>query len=297
MAEFLHPFIQKIRDHRPQLTPKGRVLCDHIIASPRKVVFMTIRELADHCAVSEATVVRLMSQLGFRGYNDFQQALRDYVDAELTLVERLDLTGLDAPGGKLLSRIVFEEMDNLKQLLESLDLAAADRVVDLIAERPQVFVIGSRLSYTVAYYLGWSLSKIRPGIQILKSSDNTTIDWLTMAPQDTLVVLLATSRYPNDLLRTAKAVRRQEKTLVAVADSASCPLTQFAHESLIAPSRFIPFIGSPAALCCLVGFLVQQLAGKQGEATKLHQTRLERCFLENDLLFNLYQEPGEEDAP
>ena len=65
-------------------------------------------------------------------------------------------------------------------------------------------------------------------------------------------MLLATSRYPNDLIATAKAVRRQGKTLVSIADSASCPINHFARESLIAPSRHIPFIGSPSAIACLV---------------------------------------------
>ncbi len=294
MAAFLHPFIEKIQANRDRLTKKGRILTDNILAGPRKVVFMTIRELADHCGVSEATVVRLMHQLGFKGYNDFQQSLRDYVDVELTLIERLDLTDLETPGGNLLSRVIFEEIDNLKQLHESLDLAAADRVVELLAQRPRVFVVGSRLSYTFAYYLGWSLSKIRSGVQILKGSDNTAIDWLAIAPADSLVVLLATSRYPNDLLKTARAVRRQEKTLVAIADSASCPLIQFAHESLIAPTRHIPFIGSPSALASLISFLIQRLAGMQGDCTKAHQTRLEQSYLENDVFFNLYKDGTEE---
>jgi DNA-binding MurR/RpiR family transcriptional regulator len=246
---------------------------------------MTIRELAEHCAVSEATVVRFVSRLGFKGYNDFQQTLRDVVDAELTLLERLDLTNLTAPDGKLFGRLIFEEMDNLKLLHESLDLAAAERVVDLLWEKSPVYVIGSRLSYTFAYYLGWSLSKIRSEVRIFKGSDNTTLDWLTIAPAQSLVVLLATSRYPNDLIKTAKAVRRLGHTLVAISDSASCPIIQFANEYLIAPSRHIPFIGSPSAISCIINFLTHQLASRHGDDLKKHQTRLERCYLENDLLF------------
>ena len=285
MTEFLHPIMQRIQAQRAKLTPKGRTLCDRIITSPRRVVFMTIRELAEHCAVSEATIVRFVSRLGFKGYSDFQQTLRDVVDAEMTLLERLDLTNLTAPDGKLFGRLIFEEMDNLKLLHESLDLAAAERVVDLLWEKSPVYVIGSRLSYTFAYYLGWSLTKIRSEVRIFKGSDNTTMDWLTIAPARSLVVLLATSRYPNDLIKTAKAVRRLGHTLVAITDSASCPIIQFADESLIAPSRHIPFIGSPSAISCLINFLTHQLASRLGEDLKNHQTRLERCYLENDLLF------------
>ena len=237
MADFIHPVMQKIIERRSQLTPKGRALSDLIVANLRKVVFMTIRELAEYCGVSEATVVRFTSRLGFSGYNDFQQSLRDMVDVQLTLLERLDFTNLTSPDGNPFGRVVFEEIDNLRQLHESLDLAATERVVGLLHESPQIYVIGSRLSYTFAYYMGWSLSKIRPGIQILKSSDNTTLDWLTIAPRESLVVALATSRYPNDLIRSARTVRRQGKTLVVIADSASCPLVPFANEHLSAPSR------------------------------------------------------------
>jgi hypothetical protein len=44
-----------------------------------------------------------------------------------------------------------------------------------------VHVIGSRLSYTLAYYMGWAMTKVRGNVHILKGSDRTTIDWLTIA--------------------------------------------------------------------------------------------------------------------
>ena len=65
----------------PALTPKARILADYIVNHPRKAVFMTTKELAQACQVSEATVVRFVSQLGYEGYGAFQQALRDFETA------------------------------------------------------------------------------------------------------------------------------------------------------------------------------------------------------------------------
>jgi DNA-binding MurR/RpiR family transcriptional regulator len=90
--------LEKISHIRNQLTPKGKNLADHVIKLPRKVVFMTTRELAKSCNVSEATVVRFVSRLGYGTYSQFQQALRDYVDTESTLLERLDMTNSEMPG-------------------------------------------------------------------------------------------------------------------------------------------------------------------------------------------------------
>ena len=251
---------------------------------------MTTRELAETCEVSEATVVRFVSQLGYGGYGEFLQALRDYVDTGLTLQDRVDLPGMKAPGTNRFHRVVFDEMNNLKQFYESIDMKTMETFVEALAESPWIYVIGSRLSYTFAYYLGWSLTKVRKGIHILNGSDSTTIDWLTNAPDDSLIVMIATSRYPNELIKLAKVVRRLGHKLLVIADSALCPLTQFAHLSLVAPTKNIPFIGSPTTISCIINYLVQELASRDGERLRMHQDTLEQVYRENDVLFNLNKE-------
>lgn len=279
--------LEKISDLRSQLTPKGRILADHIVKVPRKVVFMTTRELAESCNVSEATVVRFVSRLGYGTYSQFQLALRDHVDTELTLLERLDMTNSEMPGSERFRRVIFQEMDNLKQLFKTLDMEILERVIHMLKNSPDVYVIGSRMSYMFAYYMGWSLTRIRKNVRILKGSDTTTLDWLGMAHSESVVVIIATSRYPNELIKTARYAMRLGIKLVLITDSAKCPLIQFAHESLIAPSRYIPFTGSPIAISCLINFISFELAGLIGNDVKEHQKKIEQNYLENDIFFNL----------
>jgi DNA-binding MurR/RpiR family transcriptional regulator len=251
---------------------------------------MTTKELAETCGVSEATVVRFVSQLGYEGYGAFQQALRDYVDTELTLLDRTDISGLKGPGTDRLSRVVFEEMDNLKQFYETVDMDTLNKVVDYLAADTPVYIVGSRLSYTFAYYLGWSLTKIRQDVRIVKGSDSTAIDWLTIAAPESLVIIIATTRYPNELIRLGKMVRRLGHTLLVIADSPLCPLNHFAHLSLVAPSKNIPFIGNPTTISCIINYIVLELASRDGAPLKTHQERLEQAYRENDILFNLDRE-------
>jgi DNA-binding MurR/RpiR family transcriptional regulator len=282
-----HPAMKGIVEQRPSLTPKARVLGNYILKNPRKAVFMTTKELAETCRVSEATVVRFVSRLGYKGYGAFQQALRDFVDTELTMLDRTDLSELQGPGTDRLRRVVFEEMDNLKHFFESVDLNILNHVVDFLEKSHSIYVIGSRLSYTFAYYLGWSLTKIRPDVRIIKGSDSASIDWLTIAAPESLVIIIATTRYPNELIRLGKMVRRLGLTLIVIADSSLCPLTHFAHLSLIAPSKNIPFIGNPTTISCIINYLVLELASRNGGRLKQHQEKLEQAYLENDVLFNL----------
>jgi len=286
----VHRLMKKIHEHHSSLTPKGQILGDYILKNPRKVVFMTTRELAAACQVSEATVVRFVSQLGYEGYGEFLQALRDLVDTELTLLDRVDLSDMSGPGAERFRRVVFEEIDNLKELYAKIDMDVIDKVMDYLQKSSNIYVIGSRISYTFAYYMGWSLTKVRQGIRILKGSDSTTIDWLTIAPPDSFVVIIANSRYPNELIKVGKLVRRLGMTLLVIADSSLCPLIQFAHMTLIAPSQHFPLIGSPTPLSCLINYIVIELASRDGKDLKEHQAKLEQSYRENDILFNL-EEP------
>jgi len=148
-------------------------------------------------------------------------------------------------------------------------------------------VIGSRLSYTFAYYLGWSLTKIRKGVHILKGSDSTSFDMLTNARSDSLVILFATTRYPNELIKLSKMIRRSSHTLITMTDSNLCPVIGFADLSLVVPSRSIPFIGNVSGMLTAIQYITQELASRKGEDLADYHKQLEQIYLENDILFNL----------
>ncbi len=283
-----HPVIKGIVNQLDTLTPKGKILGSYIIQNPRKAVFMTTKELSEACRVSEATVVRFVGQLGYGGYGEFLQALRDFVDSGLSLPDRADLPGMKGPGTDQLHRVVFEEMNNLRQFYETIDMKVLDRIVEQLIGSPAVYVVGSRVSYTFAYYMGWSLTKVRRGVHILKGSDSTAIDWLTNAPDDSLVTIITTSRYPNELIKLAKVARRLQHNLLVITDNTLCPVIPFAHLSLVVPSRSIPLIGYPTTISCIINYLVLELVNRQHPQLNEHQERLEQMYLENDILFNMY---------
>jgi DNA-binding MurR/RpiR family transcriptional regulator len=283
-----HPVIKGILNQIDTLTPKGKIVGNYIIQNPRKAVFMTTRELSEACGVSEATIVRFVGQLGYSGYGEFLQVLRDFVDSGLSLPERMDLPGMKGPGSDLLHRVIFEEMNNLRQFYETIDIEVLIRIVEQLQESATVYVIGSRVSYTFAHYLGWSLTKVRRGVHIIKGSDSAAIDWLTNAPDDSLVVIITTSRYPNELIKLGKVARRLQHNLLVITDNTLCPLIPFAHLSLVVPSRSIPLIGYPTTIFCIINYLMLELVNRQHPQLKEYQEKLEQMYLENDVLFNMY---------
>ena len=60
-----------------QLTPKEKEVADYVLENLQKCCFMTSTELAGELNVSYSSVIRLTKTLGFTGYPDFQNFLRE----------------------------------------------------------------------------------------------------------------------------------------------------------------------------------------------------------------------------
>jgi len=102
------------------------------------------------------------------------------------------------------------------------------------------------------------------------------------------VVIITTSRYPNELIKLGKAARRLRHNLLVITDNTLCPLIPFAHLSLVVPSRSIPLIGYPTTIFCIINYLMLELVNRQNPQLKEYQEKLEQMYLENDVLFNMY---------
>lgn len=269
------------------LAGKGKLLAQFVMASPDKAIFMTTRQLGAAVGVSEATVIRFVRQLGFESYGKFISAIRDLIDRKFTLMERERLSHpVTDSEDRELDRLINQDIANIKAMHKRVDRSQVKTICRMLKDAPAVFVMGARLSYSSAHYMGWTLTKIREHVHILNGSDRTSMDRMVFAPEGSVVIVIATSRYPNELIRMGKIARRQNFVQVLITDSPSCPLAPLSDHVLIAPLTTVPFLGNPASLVCLIHYLLNCLAAEMGEDLKIHQEKLEQAYRENDIWFN-----------
>ena len=89
-------FLLKIRGGYNQFTKAEKKVADYILSSPKKVLFMSITELAEACGVGDTSVFRFCKTMNCKGYQEFKMLL------SLSLHEgkqRYQPGGLFFPGG------------------------------------------------------------------------------------------------------------------------------------------------------------------------------------------------------
>ena len=76
-----------IKAKLPELSKGHKLIANYILSQYDKAAFMTAQKLGKTVGVSESTVVRFASELGYDGYPELQRQLQDLMRNKLTAVQ------------------------------------------------------------------------------------------------------------------------------------------------------------------------------------------------------------------
>ena len=79
-----HPIAELVRQRSTELSPAERRLAKVLLSSYPIAGLETLARFAERAAVSPPTVTRFIGKLGFRGYPEFQDRLRQEVQDRLS---------------------------------------------------------------------------------------------------------------------------------------------------------------------------------------------------------------------
>ena len=254
----------------------------YILENYDKAAFMTASKLGQLAEVSESTVVRFASELGYDGYPSMQRALQDMIRSRLTSTQRIRAAGDLLERQDLLSAVIQSDIDKLRQMSGGADQREFDRVVDQLLDCRHIYILGVRSSSFVAGYLNFYMHLLTENVTLVQSNAAGEIfeQLLRIGPED---VMLAISfpRYSKVTLNTVKFAQDRGATIVAITDNKLSPLYQMSDEALLAPCEMISFVDSMVAPLSLVNALLIAIGRRLG-------TDVTRTFGELENIWNEY---------
>ena len=111
--------LELIEREVPNMSKGHRAIGNFILESYDTAAYMTAAILGEEVGVSESTVVRFTTELGFEGYPEFQKALQEDLKSKLTSVQRLGLTEKFESDSEALRSVVSQDIANLRDSLNT----------------------------------------------------------------------------------------------------------------------------------------------------------------------------------
>lgn len=270
----------RMRAALPDLTRAERQVATHILRHYPVAALGSITTLAKAAEVSTPTVVRLCQKLGYRGYPDYQSALRGEVGAmlESPLVKHDRWTG-GAPDTHILNRFADAVVANLQATLSQIDHDDFDAVADLLADPSRrIFVVGGRITHAHADYLVSLMKVVRPDVTLLSDMSNTWPPALLDMKAGDVLVAFDIRRYENSVLQLVELSVEQGAEVVVITDRWVSPAAAHARHTLSAHVEAPSAWDSTVSILVLVETLLASVQGRTWPETEDRMKRLETLY-------------------
>lgn len=271
--------ITRINEKFPRMSKSHKVIASFITDNYDQAVFMTAAKLGQAVGISESTVVRFASSLGYDGYPEFQKALENWVKNKLSGVQKIGVKYAGSSQSEILSSVLTADMEKIADTIENLDPVAFEAAVDMILEAKHVYIIGLRSCEPLADFLCFYLNMIRGDVQLIRTSSVSEIfEQMIRVDDKDCVIGISFPRYSMRTLKAMEFASDRNAKVITITDTVHSPMNLYSSCNLLARSDMVSIVDSLVAPLSVINALVVAMCLKRPEEVRDNLKSLEEVW-------------------
>ncbi|MHC3000536.1 MurR/RpiR family transcriptional regulator [Microbacterium sp. HJ5] len=270
---------ESIRRGMADCSPAERKVARVLLSAYPSAGFETVARLAERASVSGPTVLRFVQRLGYRGFPDFQEALRRDLDERSASPLRIHQTQgpRDDDSATLRDRAAAISQHTLAQTFAEVSTHDLERCVELISQAPgSVLVAGGRYSGLLGRVLAQHLEQLRPRVRTLPEAPSARAALVGDLGRRDVLVLFDFRRYEEQTQRLAKAARARHAAVVLFTDIWLSPIASDADVVLTSETAAPSPFDALTPILALVETVVAGCFDRLGDAAVERMARADR---------------------
>jgi len=258
----------------PRLSPGQRRIAQYLIEHITEAAFLSITDLAERVGVSQPSVTRFATAVGFSGYPALRERLQSIALSKLASTPEA-AEEAEAARPNELQAAVDAEIDNLENLRR--DFADPEQVIETgraLSQSAPLTVLGLRISGSLAEYFAYAARRIHPDVRLVTRGGSVAYDALLQSREagGTWVLAFTMPRHAHETLTAMRVARRAGLSVALVTDLGLGPLADEADVVFATGTGSRLVFDSYAAPVVLSAALLQAMTDADPERT---QARLE----------------------
>ncbi|MCQ2472789.1 MAG: MurR/RpiR family transcriptional regulator [Saccharofermentans sp.] len=263
----------------PQMSKGHKAIANFILESYDKAAFMTAAKLGEEVGVSESTVVRFTTELGFEGYPEFQRALQEDLKSKLTSVQRLGLTEKYESDSEAFKAVVAQDIANLRDSLNSIDDVEFESAVNSILKAKKIYIMGIRASAPLSEFMHFYMTLLFDDVVLVRSTcTNELFEQIMPIGEGDVMIGISFPRYSARTINSMGYAKKKGATIIAITDKDDTAMTEYADIKLFAKSSMASFVDSLTAPLSLINALLVTLGMHRKEHIKSSLESLETLW-------------------
>ena len=269
----------RIEEKYTSMSKSHKAIAGFIKEHYDQAVFMTAAKLGEELSISESTVVRFASGLGYEGYPEFQKALADWVKNKLSNVQKMDVKYANHSQSEILTSVLEADIEKLQDTIGNLDADAFETAVNVILGAENVYIIGLRSCAPLAEFLQFYLNMIRGNVTLLNSTSvSETFEQMIRISDKDVMIGISFPRYSMRTLKAMEFANDRNAKVISLTDSIHSPMCLYSSCNLLARSDMVSIVDSLVAPLSVINALVVALCLKKPQDVKTNLENLESVW-------------------
>ncbi len=264
----------RINECYGSLSKGQNILATYITDNYDKAVFLTAAKMGQVVGVSESTVVRFATHLGYKGYPEFQKALEEMVRNKLNSIQRMEVTYGRISQSHILETVLQSDQEKIKDTLEHIDEHAFELAVDTIIKAKHIYIVGIRSCAPLAAFMAFYFNLMFENVTLLQTNNSSELfEQMVRISKDDVIIGISFPRYSMRTLKAMEFANNRNAKVITLTDSVHSPMNLYSSCNLIARSDMASIVDSLVAPLSVINALIVALCmKKQGEVAKTLET-------------------------
>ena len=262
-----------------KLSKGHKKLIKYISENYDKAAFMTASKLGENVGVSESTVVRFATEMGFKGYPELQKELQQMIKSKLTAVQRMEVSSNLIGEDDAIKKVLNGDIELIRDTLESVSDVEFKNAVETINKAKKIYILGVRSSAALASFLYFYLNPVFENVVLVDTSSGSEMfEQMFRISEDDVCVAISFPRYSKQTINALRFINDRGTKIIAITDSTVSPIAEYADTLLVAKSDMVSVVDSLVAPLSLINALIVALTFSRREEVYNNFNRLESIW-------------------
>lgn len=254
-------------------------LVQYITDNYDKAAFMTASKLGETVGVSESTVVRFATEIGFKGYPELQKELQRMIKSKLTAVQRMEVSSNLIGEQDAIKKVLNGDIELIRKTLESVSSSEFSKAVETINSAKRIYILGVRSSAALASFLYFYLNPVFENVVLVDtSSASEMFEQMFRISENDVCVAISFPRYSRQTINALRFINDRGTKIIAITDSADSPIAEYSDTLLVAKSDMVSVVDSLVAPLSLINALIVAVTFSRREEVYNNFNRLESIW-------------------
>ncbi len=273
--------MNRINERYGTMSKGQKLIAAYITDYYDKAVFLTAAKLGEVVGVSESTVVRFATHLGYKGYPQFQQSLAELVRGKLDSVQRMENVYGRISQSEILTTVLKTDAKRIQDTLETIDGHAFDLAVDVILHARHIYVIGIRSCASIAEFLAFYLNMMFDNVRLLHTNSASELfEQMLYVGREDVIIGISFPRYSMRVLKAMEFANNRNARVITLTDSVHSPMNLYSSCNLVAHSDMSSIVDSLVAPLSVINALIMALCMKRQKKVVKNLENLEQIWEE-----------------